>query len=91
MSSNEGAELFTGGDYAMGVHGNRFVKRVAAIHTHAAAQRPEGRPNQTAEQEIQQCVGTPRVHRVPGHASLQITVGTVISAFLADALPRSAA
>ena len=34
MSSNEGAELFTGGDYAIGVHGDRFVKGVAAIHTH---------------------------------------------------------
>ena len=32
MSANEGL-VFTGGDYAIGVHGDRFVKGVAAIHT----------------------------------------------------------
>ena len=37
MSASEKAWVLTGGDYAIEVHGNRFVKGVAAIHTHAAA------------------------------------------------------
>ena len=68
MSANEKGWAFTGGDYAIGVHGDRFVKGVAAIHTHAAAQRPGGRPSQKAEQEIKRCAGTPRVHPARAHA-----------------------
>ena len=91
MSANGVGWVFTGGDDTTGVHGDRFVGVAANPHARPPLSDPEGRPNQKAEQEIKRCAGTPRVHRLPAHASLRITVDTVISTFLADALPRSAA
>lgn len=91
MSANEVGWVFTGADCATG-RARRPIRRSRRNpHARPPLSDPGGRPNQKAEQEIKRCAGTPRVHRMPAHAFLQITVDTVISTFLADALPRSSA
>ena len=90
MSANEVGWAFTGADCATGCTATDSSESPQSTRT-PAAKRPRRAIQPEGEQEIKRCAGTPRVHRVPAHASRQITVDTVISTFLADALPRSSA